>query len=200
MSQTKQLTGIILCGGKSSRMGQNKALLKINEKYIIQYVVETLQPFCDEIILSTNTNELDFLNYLTVNDIYDNIGPISGIISSLLASKNSKNIIISCDTPFINKYLLGELLSYSHDFNIVLPEFNGYLQPMTGVFKKSIIPVIKNEIEKGNYIPPNIFEKCKLKKLEISPNNPKYHEHLFFNVNKPGDYSKAQEIIKNIEF
>ncbi|MEN8120726.1 MAG: molybdenum cofactor guanylyltransferase [Bacteroidota bacterium] len=199
MSQTKQITGIILCGGKSSRMGQNKALLEINGKYIISYAIEMLQPFCDEIIISTNTKELDFLGHKTVKDIYDNIGPISGIFSALLKSKNNKNVILSCDTPFINSLLITEMFSYLHDHDIVIPEFKGYLQPMTGVFKKDALPVISHEIQNGNYIPPRIFEKCNLKKFRIDERSMFYHEHLFFNVNSPEDYSKAQEIMKNIK-
>lgn len=199
MSQTKAVTGIILCGGESSRMGQNKALLKIKGKYIISYVIDTLQPFCDEIILSTNTKELDFLGYQTVNDKFKNIGPISGIYSALLESNNSRNIIISCDTPFINSHLLTDLLFYSEDYDIVLPEFNGYLQTMIGIFNKTCILVIEREISKGNYIPPRIYEQCNLNKLKITDKHPFYHQHLFFNVNSPEDFRKAQEIIKNIK-
>ena len=199
MSHTKQTTGIILCGGKSSRMGQNKALLKINGKYIISYIIEMLQPFCDEIIISTNTKELDFLGHKTVKDIYDNIGPVSGIFSSLLQSKNKRNAILSCDTPFINGLLITEMFSYLHTHDVVIPEFNGYLQPMTAAFKKDVIPVINREIQNGNYIPPRIFEKCNLKKLEINPSAGYYHEHLFFNVNSPEDYEKAQEIMNNLK-
>ena len=195
MSQTKQITGIILCGGKSSRMGQNKALLKINEKCIISYVIETLQPFCKEIIISTNTNELDFLPHRKVNDIYNDIGPISGIFSSLLKSTTNKNIVLSCDTPFINSNLFNELISYSHNFDIVLPEFNNYLQTMTGFFSKNKIPIINEEIKNKNYIPPKIFEKCKLKKLEINNKKSYYNKNLFFNINSPEDYIKAQEIM-----
>ncbi len=199
MSQTKQTTGIILCGGKSSRMGKNKALLKINDKYIISYVIELLQPFCSEIILSTNTCDLDFLSYRTIKDKFENIGPIAGILSALLESKNNKNIILSCDTPFINRLLISELLSYLHKYDIVLPELNGYLQPMTGVFKKDIIPILNTEIQKGNYVPPRIFEKCNLKKLKVENRSMYYYEYLFFNINNPKDYEKAQEIMKNVK-
>jgi len=196
MSQTKQITGIILCGGKSSRMGQNKALLKLNGKYIISYVIELLQPFCKEIIISTNTNELDFLQHRKVNDIYNDIGPISGIFSSLLKSTTNKNIVLSCDTPFINSNLLSELLSHSHNFDIVLPEFNNYLQTMTGFFSKNIIPVVNKEIKNKNYIPPKIFEKCKLKKLEINSKKRYFNKNIFFNINSLKDFSKAKEIMK----
>ncbi len=199
MPSTKNVTGIILCGGKSSRMGKNKALLKINEKYIISYVIDTLRPFCDEIILSTNTKELDFLGFQTVNDKLNNIGPISGIFSSLQESKNEINIILSCDTPFINHYLVTELLSNSENCDMVLPEFNSHLQPMTGIFKKIILPVIEREINSGNYIPPRIFEKTNLNKLKIKDKDPFYHKHLFFNVNSPEDFSKAQEIMEKIK-
>jgi molybdopterin-guanine dinucleotide biosynthesis protein A len=196
MEQTKQYTGIILCGGKSRRMGKNKALLELRGKYIISQVIDILLPLCNEIIISTNSKELDFLGYRTVSDEKSNIGPIAGIYSALKASKTNKNIIVSCDTPFINSGLLKKMQKISQDFEIVLPIFHGYLQPITGIFDKSILPLIEKELSQRNYIPPRIFEKCNLNKLKIDNASSFYNKHLFFNVNSPEDYQKAQEIIK----
>ena len=194
--QQKQVTGIILCGGKSQRMGKNKALLELGGKYIISQVIDTLLPFCTEIIISTNTKELDFLGYRTISDEKNNIGPIAGIYSALKASKTNKNIILSCDTPFINSGLLIKMQEVSQGFEIILPVFQGYLQAMTGIFDKSVLPLIEKELSEGNYIPPRIFEKCNLNKLQIGKENSFYDKHLFFNINSPEDYQKAQEIIK----
>ena len=67
---------------------------------------------------------------------------------------------------------------------------------MTGIFNKDIIPIIEEEIASGNYIPPRIFEKCNLNKLKIKLDKKPYNKHLFFNINSPEDYLKAQEIIQ----
>ena len=62
----EKVTGIILCGGKNSRMGKNKALLPLGSKTVIEHIVHTLSTICDELILSTNTNDLDFLTFKKV--------------------------------------------------------------------------------------------------------------------------------------
>lgn len=199
MKQTinsKQVTGIILCGGKSSRMGQNKALLSLGGKPIISQVLDTLKPFCNEVLISTNNNELAFLGYPIIKDVFEGIGPIAGILSALQKSKNETNIILSCDTPFVNKSFIHALLDKKDKFDVVLPEFEGYLQPMTGMFKKEIAPIIEKEIAGGNFIPPRIFEQCNLYRLKIDENSFCYHKNLFFNINSPADYQKAKEIIK----
>ncbi len=196
MKNTEKITGIILCGGKSRRMGSNKALLKLNGKYIVNHVFEVLSTLCKEIIISTNTNELSFLKADLVADEFQNIGPIAGIYSALKHSKTEKNIILSCDTPFISKGILEYMLKNSESFDVVLPVFEEFLQPMTGIFNKKIIPVIENEIKKGNHIPPKIFKKSNLNKLKIDKNTSGWHKHLFFNVNSLEDYEKAKQIMK----
>ena len=191
----KEITGIILCGGKSSRMKQNKALLKLNNQFIISYVISSLNAHCNDFILSTNTKELDFLNIKIAEDKHKNIGPIAGILSALETSNTELNIIASCDTPFISTDLFNYLLSFSDNYEIVLPEINGFLQPMTGVFKKSIIKTINEEISNGNNVPPRIFKKTNLKIVKIDNSLKFYNKSLFFNINTKDDYEKAKQIM-----
>ena len=195
MIKKKAVTGIILCGGKSRRMGKNKALLKLKEKYIISYVVDILSGFCNKLILSSNSSDLKFLKIPVVEDEHKNIGPIAGIIAGLKASENQINIVFSCDTPFITSGFVEYMLSKADSVDVLLPVFDGFLQPMTGIFDKKIIPLIENEISKGNFVPPRIFEKANLRKLDINEQTPGYHRHLFFNINSPDDYRKAQKIV-----
>ena len=187
-------TGIVLCGGKSRRMGSNKALLKLHGKYIISYPIKVLRKFSTQQIISTNNSDLDFLNIKTVADKYKNIGPIAGIYSVLKESSTQKNIILSCDTPFIDSATVEYMLEHSEGYEIVLPIYENHLQPMTGIFDKSIVFTIEKEILSGNYIPPRIFEKCKINKLIIPENISANYKHLFFNINSPADYEKAKKI------
>ena len=197
MQKRQKITGIILCGGKSKRMGTNKALLKLNGKFVIQYVVDVLNIFCDEILLSANSKELEVLNIPIIRDEFSGIGPIAGIYSTLKQSNNAINIILSCDTPFINEGFVRYLLDNANNYDVVLPVFENHLQPMTGIFNKNIAHHILNEIKQGNYIPPRIFEKVGLNKIKIDENLSFWHKYLFFNINRPEEYLKAQEIIKN---
>ena len=192
------ITGIILCGGKNSRMGKNKALLKIASKTIIEHIIETLEPLCDEILISTNSIDLDFLPQPKVPDIHQNIGPIAGFQSTLLRSKTDKNIIVSCDTPFITTSLLSHLIKNSASYDVVLPSYNKHLQPMIGYFNKNFVKIINQHINSGKTKPIQIFENANMLKVEITSKLPFYHPYLFFNINTKNEYEEAKRIHKSI--
>lgn len=194
----QKVSGIILCGGKNSRMGKNKALLELGGKPVIMHLVETLKTLCSEIILSTNNNELDFLPYPKVVDHYKDIGPIAGFHSALGSSQTQDNLIVSCDTPFVSAKLLSYLLLRKKNYNLVLPSVARHLQPMIGYFKKEMVHTIEQQIKAGNRKPINIFENCKLLKIEISKALPFYNEYLFFNMNTEKDYQEARRIYQSI--
>jgi len=187
-------TGIILCGGESKRMGKNKALLKLGNITLVEHLINILKPICDEIILSVNNHELDFLPYIKVNDKINGIGPISGFYSCLLESKTEENIIISCDTPFITSTLLNLLKENSQGFEIVIPIFKNQIQPLIGLFKKSSLLAIKYHLDKGNYKPINIFENCNTNFLKIELENLPKPDFLFLNINNIEDYHDALKI------
>jgi len=186
--------GIILCGGHSKRMGQNKALLKIGGISLIEHVINALLPIVGDIILSTNSNEFDFLPHAKIPDQITGIGPIAGFYSALIESDAPINIILSCDSPFITTKFLQYLLDNSNNSEIVLPIYNGKIQTVTGLFKKSIVQIIQAQIDKNNYVPVNIFEKCNTKFL--SPKQVEFEnlDSIFFNINNLDDYEKAIEI------
>jgi len=187
-------TGIILCGGKNKRMGQNKALLQLGDKTIIEHIVHALNQVCDEIILSTNNNDLNFLPYKKVEDKKENLGPIAGFHSSLTESETEHNLIVSCDTPFISALLLSYLIEKGSNHDLAIPEFDNHLQPMVGYFKKSYLGTIEEQIELGNIKPINIFENSEFKKVEIAKELPFYTNYLFFNINTKEQYQKAKKI------
>ena len=105
-------TGIILAGGKSSRMGTNKALLTIDGKTVIERIVNQLEQIVDEIIVVTNPfHDYEFLQLPMVEDKWKGMGPLAGIEAGLNASTTERNLIVACDMPFISielgKYLLS---------------------------------------------------------------------------------------------
>ncbi len=191
-------TGIILCGGKNSRMGKNKALLKLGNQTIIEHIVESLQAICSEILLSTNTNELDFLPYQKVADKTNNLGPIAGFESTLTKSETAHNLIVSCDTPFVSAELLSYLLQLSQNYDVVLPSFNNHLQPMIGYFNKNVLKIIEQQVNKGNRKPINIFENANMLEVEITEELNFYNKHLFFNINTKEEYEEAKRIYQSI--
>ena len=129
------LTGIILAGGKSRRMGQEKGLIELNGKFLIQYAIDVLQPICDTILISTNSHSYDFLPYQKVADEFPNSGPMGGIYSCLKASTTIQNLVLSCDMPFIQSELLSDLIKNAEGYDVVVPWHGGQkFEPMCAYY------------------------------------------------------------------
>ena len=94
-----KITGIILAGGLSSRMGKDKSFIQLDEHKMIEKIIALIRPFCDELLISANKNKYKDFGYEIIKDKHKRIGPLGGIISCLNESSHELNIIISCDTP-----------------------------------------------------------------------------------------------------
>ena len=105
-----RITGVILAGGKSSRMGTDKGLLELNGKPLIQYAIDTLKSIGLEIIIISNNSDYEQFGFPVYPDIIPDKGPIGGVYTALSYSSTEKNLIVSCDTPFLSKKLLNYLI------------------------------------------------------------------------------------------
>jgi len=196
----ENITGIILCGGKSSRMKTNKAFLKLGNIPIIEIMLQKMKQNFDNLILSSNNTELfAYLNVPIVKDIYLNRGPLAGIHSSLSSSSTEKNFIISCDIPLITVELIKYLSEYNSDKKIILPVLKGRIQQLCGVYSKSIlvdVEQILKESQGNNEVKGSIFNLLERVDAEIvdvsSFSSP--GDDIFLNMNTPEDY----ELIKKI--
>lgn len=184
----QEVTGIILAGGASSRMGKDKGLCEFKGKALINYAIEALLPLCSTILISSNNvDDYQGLGYEVVVDEYQGIGPIDGIYSTLKKSVTRHNLIISCDTPFLNTQLLEYVLANSDDYDIVVPEHgNSFIEPLAAYYSSAIINNLKNTIESKDYKLMNFFNKVRFKKVKVDK-LPEYSNKLFKNLNTPDD-------------
>ncbi|MFN5416698.1 MAG: molybdenum cofactor guanylyltransferase [Flavobacteriia bacterium] len=146
------VTGIILAGGKSSRMGEDKSLVNLIGKPMIDYSIHTLQRAgISKIIINTNTPDA-FLKYgfPICTDLIESKGPLAGIYSSLLMSETDENVIIPCDSPFITSGLLNKLIINNVNNQISFVKFKNKYYPLIGCFKKSSLSQIKNMLDENN--------------------------------------------------
>lgn len=140
------LTGIILAGGKSTRMGQDKGLILLNKKPMIEHVIHALKPHVKDLMIITGKDEYRKFGYPIHNDLIAHQGPIGGICTGLHYSTTQKNIILSCDTPFINSELLELMILNSENHDAVFPENNGQTHPLIGIYNRSCLPLLKDEL------------------------------------------------------
>ena len=204
------ITGIILSGGKSTRMGLNKSFLKIGNQTIIERTAELMKGLFDHILLITNKpDEYEFLGLEIFEDIYKNVGPLAGIHSGLTHSATEKNFIISCDMPFVNKGVIEYIINYKSDKLITITKADGFIQQLCGLYSKQVLPEIVELIEenKSNIVDTDQQKKCGCKVLQLVENlnaeiidianeYDRYGEGMFLNLNKPEDFEIVKDRLK----
>ncbi len=184
------ISAVILAGGKSSRMGENKALLKINNLSLIEKIYNIVAIFTNDIIISCNTEEYNFLKSRKVHDLHHNCGAISGILAGLQQIKYQKSLIISCDVPLVNEKLINYIISNSKNYEATVVKHKNFLEPLIGVYDKQIINIIENQISNKDYSINNLLKKLNINILTIDATIDFYEENLFLNINTPQDYQK----------
>jgi molybdopterin-guanine dinucleotide biosynthesis protein A len=181
------ITGIVLSGGKGSRMGNDKGMMLYRGQELVKYSISLLQHFCATIIISSNREDLySKFGYKVVHDIYKEIGPIGGIYSVLKESKTEKNLILSCDIPLLSEELFDEILLNVHGHDIVVPKHsNGHLEPLAGYYSKDIIPSIEELIRNKDYKMINLINTSNAGFVEVEKLN--NGSSQFRNINTPQD-------------
>ena len=143
-------TGIILAGGKSKRLGRNKAVEPLSGKSLVTHAFDRLQEVADEIIIVTS-EELASLPYpegsSVIVDVFPGRGPLSGIFTGLSAAKNQYCIAVGCDMPFLNEKLLRHMVERCAGFDAVVPKIGTAVEPLHSVYSRSCIPAIKAQLE-----------------------------------------------------
>ena len=159
------VTGIILAGGASRRMGMDKGLCNFNGKELVRYSIDLLLPICNNLLISSNNEALySKFGYPIIVDAHKNIGPLGGIYSCLKQSATTDNLVLSCDMPFLSSELLRTVLSLSESYDIVVPQHNNsYLEPLAAYYSVSIIPIIEESIANDDFKLINLFNKVRTK-------------------------------------
>ena len=187
------LTGIILAGGKSLRMGTDKALIEINGQSMIKKAYLLLKDLCDEIILST-TGSYFFKGIKKVSDEKPGLGPIGGIYSCLKQSGTDKNLVLAVDIPFVNQDILKFLIENIDNSDVIFPLNElGKIEPLCAIYSKSILPAIEKMIQQGDFKVQNLKQYINVKTIQISRDQKFFDEKLFLNLNTPADLKKLSE-------
>lgn len=146
------VTGVILAGGASSRMGRNKALLRLNGIPLIQLVYRTMSGLFDDIVIVTNTpGEYTFIPCRTTADIYPGAGSIAGLHAGMSASTVERIFVAACDMPFLNPLLIRMLCGYDREAEAVVPlNDDGFFEPLHAVYAVSAREKARQVIEQGD--------------------------------------------------
>lgn len=186
------MTGIILSGGRNTRMGTNKAFLEVGGERILDRTIRIFRELFDEIILVTNA-PLDYLDYdiRVVTDIIKGKAALGGIYTGLFYASHEHAFVSPCDMPFMQRDFIAFMIEKIGTYDIVVPQTTGGLEALHAIYAKRCMPVIKRHMERDNLKINTIYRKSRtltLSKETVSSFDPS--EEMFFNVNAPDDLLK----------
>ncbi|MBI5575598.1 MAG: formate dehydrogenase accessory sulfurtransferase FdhD [Deltaproteobacteria bacterium] len=189
------VTGVILAGGASSRMGSNKALLPYQGGRFVEAIHRQMASLFRNVLIVTNTPQLfDFLPCPKVKDLIPGMGALSGIHSGLFHSQDPRVFVAACDMPNLNPGLIRHLASLADENDVVVPEGTKGLEPLHAVYGKSALPAIEDALHAGKGRVVSFFDKVKVRKVsagEVSRLDPDFRS--FRNINTPEEYFRFRE-------
>ncbi len=193
------ITGVILAGGENKRFsGKNKAFIRIGEKCMLDRIYRIYDDLFKEIILVTN-DPLQYLDwdFQIVTDLFPMKGSLVGIHAGLFYSTTPYAFFAACDTPFLQKELIGTIIdSLDSEVDVVIPETGLGLEPLCAIYSKACLKPIERQLAAKVLKIQTFFQKVRVRKVsETSLRGSDPDLLSFFNVNTPDDLKKAENLV-----
>jgi len=189
MKQT--IPAVIFAGGKSSRMGEDKSLLPFGKhQSLARYQYDRLSELFKTVYLSAKEEKFDFGAPL-ITDRYEIHSPLVGIVSIFETLDTEAVFILSVDAPFVDKMVIVTLIEAWNGEDAVVARSSGKVQPLCGLYARSILPLAKEEMEKGNHKLGLLLASAHTHYVDFEKSD------KFLNLNHPHEYEKAKRLISS---
>ncbi len=185
--KNSEMTAAILAGGRSSRMGTDKALLPSHGKTFIEQIAKELSSVFEVVVIISDSKEqYEFLKLPIYEDIYKNSGPLAGIHSAMRHSKQQNLFIASCDIPCITMDLIGYLLEARHEEDVTIFSVDNVPQPLVGIYHSKILPIIEEKLQSYQLSVLKLISEVRSTVIPFPWSNE--YPHGLVNVNTPEEY------------
>lgn len=194
------ITGVVLAGGQSRRMGYNKADAEMHGESMLIRMIDKLKGITSVIVVSSGVASYPNISWPQIPDEHPQCGPMGGIYSVLKASSASLHLVVSCDMPLVSISLLEHIvgLAAQSDSLITVPiDENGEPQMMCAVYHKDLLPILVQQIDAQAYKMKSLLDLVSVQYVQIAGEDPLYDEHAFMNVNSPINLEEARKIWSN---
>lgn len=196
------VSGAILAGGQSKRMGQNKLLLEVGGRPVLERVVAQLKPLTDDLLLSTN-DPAKYLRFKlpVVADIYPNRAALGGIYSVMMAARYPYVLVVAGDMPFLQADLLHHLLGLAGAADVIIPQLEpDRPQTLLALYSKRCLPVIKSHLLANELRVIDFLAEVSVhyvERDEIAKFDPNFYS--FINMNTPSDWDRCRALAGELE-
>ncbi len=196
MTTIKNLTTIILAGGKSSRMGYDKGLALINNRPMISYLLEQSKKFANTTLIITNQEGYGSFDCLCFTDEWKEKGPLGGIHAGLLHSSTTKNLVLSCDTPFISSEIINELIRNCGNEDVLVAEHGGFMEPLCAIYDQRCLPFIEKALTENRLKITDVLNEMNMVRINFDIFGTTTKK-TFANINTPEELKEYQSTHEN---
>ena len=190
------LTGLVLAGGSSRRMGRDKAFLELDGRPLIQIVVERMQSVCAEVLIVSGDREpYTALGVSVIEDHFPDVGVLAGLHAGLYAASYELSLAVGCDMPFIKPVLLQAFAAWAVDHDVALLRRGEHVEPLHAAYRRTCVPAMERAIRAGKRRIVSFFPDVRVR--YVTPQDVKpFDAHLtaFRNVNTPQDWQAIKEV------
>jgi molybdenum cofactor guanylyltransferase len=196
-TNTTPFTGVVLAGGRSKRLGRNKALEEVGDVPLVSRVTTVVQSVASKLVMvvadETQADALPTLDgATTVLDMHPGSGSLGGIFTGLTEAPTHWALVVACDMPFLNPQLLTHMAGSREGVDIVVPVLDGWPEPTHAFYSKNCLSAMEASLKSGRLKITKFFDSVTVKYLSQESIEAIDPEHWsFFNVNTADDLQKA---------
>ena len=194
----KLFYGLVLTGGKSSRMKKDKSLLKYHGKSQAEYCFDLLSGFCQRVFISNRSDQSELIehkDFPQIHDAFSNIGPLDGILSAMAQCPNAAWLVLACDLPFVDEQALTKLIKNRDDSKIATAYRSAHddlPEPLCAIYEPRSIHTLMRFLADGCTCPRKILIHSDVKLIQQDQNI------SLENINSPDEYQTALKLCKTV--
>ncbi|WP_162944319.1 molybdenum cofactor guanylyltransferase [Paenibacillus aceti] len=209
-----QITSIIIAGGRSSRMGMNKALLPLDGKPVIEQLIEELEPLSQSILIAGGElRDYEYLGRKVVADFYPGLGPLAGLHAGLSASTTAWNLVVACDMPFVRRAVFEAIVARATQIEknalnqedertqAIIVKIDGRVQPLLAAYSRSVLPELSTSLVSGRLRMTEWAAGLRAEYIDgaaLAQRLGVAKQVLQFNMNDRADYDQARFIAREM--
>ena len=196
-----QVSTAILAGGRSRRMGREKALLELGSTSLIERVIAAAAPLtADWMLIAPRAKTFTHLQLPVHPDLRPGLGPLGGLYTALKRAASPRLLLLACDLPFLTTDFLRFMVDQSGQHQALVPRSAAGLQPLCALYTRACLPAVEAAIRRGELHMPSFYGDVDLRILEPGEWQAQdINQRLFTNLNTPAEFQRARRLVEQGE-
>jgi molybdopterin-guanine dinucleotide biosynthesis protein A len=187
----------ILSGGRSKRMGRDKATLLVAGRTLLRRTYDIVRPiFSDIMVVSSFHNAVEGVDARIIPDVLPIRGTMTGVVSALLSSGTPHVFALGCDMPFLNEEAIRFTISEFSGEDLLIPWTDAGYEPLHAIYSRSCISPMLTAIERGHFKMTSLLPFLRVRILPAGPLFVNNGISVFTNVNTEEDLTRAEKILR----